>query len=178
MLRVSKRCFSSLHTQTNIRVFPTIPQAACSLSGLKAHAYTMRYAHQKAVFGALELRDQGYMRTLDIEIVYQKLRQIALKGGHSQIQACVNIVLTERGEKPNVRLYDALLLANVDHEYGSAYEASKLLEEMAKEGIAPDSATYHAALKVGVFDWCAARALADGSGSSCASRLPIAATHP
>lgn len=169
MLRVSKQCIPSHHSQTNARTFTTIPQAASWRKGLKVHNYARRYVHQKTVFGALELRDQGYMRTLDIETVYHKLRQIALNGGHSQIQACVSILLTERGEKPNVRLYDALLLANVDHEYGSAHEVCKLLEEMATEGIAPDSATYHAALKVGIQLSCVARASADGSGPGCAS---------
>lgn len=169
MLRVSKRFFSSQHSQTNARIFTTIPQAASWHKGTKVHNYTRRYAHQKTVFGALDLRDQGFMRTLDTETVYHKLRQIALNGGHSQIQACVSILLTERGEKPNVRLYDALLLANVDHEYGSAHEACKLLEEMATEGIAPDSATYHAALKVRIQNLCLARGSANGSGPGCAS---------
>lgn len=88
------------------------------------------------------------MRELEIETAYQKLRQIALEGNYSQIQACVNIMLTVRGEKPNARLYDALLLANMDNEYGSASEISNLLEEMANGGITPNSATYHAVLRV------------------------------
>jgi len=131
-----------------MRIFTTIPRAALRYNAPGAYVFARKYIHQRAVSSALELRDQGFMRELDIQTVYQKLRQIALGGNHSQIQVCVNILLTERGEKPNVRLYDALLLANVDHEYGSASEVSNLLEEMANEGFTPNSATYHAVLKV------------------------------
>lgn len=96
----------------------------------------------------MDLREQIYMRELDIQTAYQKLRQIAIGGNYSHIQACVNVLSAERGEKPNVRLYDALLLANVDHEYGSASETSSLLDEMANAGVPPNAATYHAVLKV------------------------------
>ena len=57
--------------------------------------------------------------------------------------------MRERGQKPNLRLYDALLLANTDNQYGSAREVATILDEIAAEGLTPDSATYHAALRVG-----------------------------
>ena len=107
-----------------------------------------RYVDQEFVPSAGDIRDQGLMRTLDIYHVYQKLRQIALGGIYHQIQACVNILVKERGEKPNTRLYEALLLANADHEHGSASDAASLLEEMNEEGITLDSATYHVVLRV------------------------------
>ena len=95
-----------------------------------------------------DIRDPGLMRTLDIHHVYQNLRQIALRENYHQIHACVNILVKERGETPNTRLYEALLLANADHEHGSASDVARLLEEMTEEGITPDSATYHAILRV------------------------------
>ena len=60
----------------------------------------------------------------------------------------VRILVRERGQKPNLKLYDALLLANTDSQNGSAGEVARILDEIAMEGLVPDSATYHAALKV------------------------------
>lgn len=131
-----------------MRVFTTIPRASLRCNPPGIYVYARNYVHMKSVFSALEMRDQGFIRELDIQSVYRKLRQIALGGNHTQTQACVNILMNERDEKPNVRLYNALLLANVDHENGSASEISDLLEEMANEGFTPNSATYHAVLKV------------------------------
>ena len=88
------------------------------------------------------------MRKLDIGTAYQNLRQIALGAKHIQTRECVRILVEERGEKPNLRLYDALLLANADHEHGSASEAASILEELKSEKLIPDSATYHAILRV------------------------------
>jgi len=143
-----KRCLN-FQRLNDMRILTTIPRAALRCSAPRFCVCPRNYVHQKAVFSALELRDQAFTRELDIQTVYQKLRRLAVGGNHSQIQACVKILFTERGQRPNVRLYEVLLLANVDHEYGSASETSNLLEEMATEGITPDSATYHAVLKVG-----------------------------
>ena len=91
---------------------------------------------------------QNSMRTHDIQTVYHKLRQIALVGNYPVTQACVNILVKERGERPNLRMYEALLLANADHANGSASEVVRILGEMEKVGIKPDAATYHAILRV------------------------------
>lgn len=107
-----------------------------------------RSLHQGPSFSPLEMRTQDCMRKDDIERVYQRLHQTALEGNFPQTQACVNIILKERGEKPNIRLYGALLLASADHEFGSASEATSVFEEMVNEGIIPDSAIYHAVLRV------------------------------
>ena len=95
-----------------------------------------------------ELRDREQLRTVEIGIAYHSLRQIALGANYRQTQECVRILVEERGEKPNLRLYDALLLANADHEHGSASEVARILEEIKNEGLTPDSATYHAILRV------------------------------
>ena len=95
-----------------------------------------------------ELRDQEQLRRVEIGIAYHNLRQVALGANYRQTQECVQILVEERGEKPNLRLYDALLLANADHEHGSASEVARILEEIKNEGLTPDSATYHAILRV------------------------------
>ena len=56
--------------------------------------------------------------------------------------------MEERGQKPDLRLYEALLLANTDNQAGSAGEVARILDEIVVEGLVPDSATYHAALRV------------------------------
>ena len=96
-----------------------------------------------------EIRDQARIRDLDIASAYQELRRSAVKGNYSLTREIVSILVKERGQKPNLRLYDALLLANMDNQDGSAGEVARLLDEIAVEGLTPDSATYHAALKVG-----------------------------
>ena len=102
----------------------------------------------KSSFQSAELRAQEQLRRREIGIAYQNLRQIALGANYRQTQECVRILAEERGEKPNLRLYDALLLANADHEHGSASEVARILEEIKNEGLTPDSATYHAILRV------------------------------
>ena len=102
----------------------------------------------KHPFQSAELREQAQLRRLEIGIAYQYLRQIALRANYRQTQECVRILVEERGEKPNLRLYDTLLLANADHEHGSASEVARILEEMKDKGLTPDSATYHAILRV------------------------------
>lgn len=71
-----------------------------------------------------------------------------MKGDYTHIRDVVKILVKERAQKPNLRLYDALLLANTDHQSGSAGEVARILNEIGMEGLVPDSATYHAALRV------------------------------
>ena len=99
-------------------------------------------------FPITELRGQEQVKRLEIGIAYQNLRHIALGANYRQTQECVQILVEERGEEPNLRLYEALLLANADHEHGSASEVASILEEITNERLTPDSATYHAMLRV------------------------------
>lgn len=89
------------------------------------------------------------MKDLDIPSAYQELRRSTLKGNYTRIQENVKTLVKERGQTPNLRLYDALLLANADAQHGSAGEVARILDEISVEGLTPDSATYHAALRVG-----------------------------
>ena len=89
------------------------------------------------------------MRELDIASAYQELRRSTLKGKYAHVRDSVEILVKERQQKPNLRLYDALLLANTDNEHGSAGEVAGILDKIAVDGLTPDSATYHAALRVG-----------------------------
>ncbi len=80
--------------------------------------------------------------------LYDKLRTFAIKGEEPLVRTIINTLLAERQEKPNLRLYAALILVNVDAAYGSAPVLSRLLDEIKQEGIGIDSGTYHSILKV------------------------------
>ena len=79
---------------------------------------------------------------------YEYLRRASIQGDALRVNALVELLVRDRHEKPNPRLYQALLLANADPYHGSPAEVRRLLREMEDEDIIPDSATYHAVLKV------------------------------
>ncbi|KAF6220610.1 hypothetical protein HO133_003043 [Letharia lupina] len=133
------------HTQSFLTSSRTVPRPLRQPGNLQAQ----RCAYQKPSFVGQHVRDQDRIRHLDITSAYQELRRSTLQGHYAHIRDCVKILVKERGQKPNLRLYDALLLANTDHQYGSAGEVARILDEIAVEGLTPDSATYHAALTVG-----------------------------
>ena len=85
---------------------------------------------------------------LDIPKAYQELRRVALDGNGPLVQQMVQTLVQGRGEKPNARIYEALLLANADEDHGSAAEAARLLDEMTSQGIVAESFIYHAVLRV------------------------------
>ena len=122
-----------------------IPTVASQKTYRRVHTIGQQ---SKAESHFAELGHQERARRLEIGIAYQNLRQIALGANYHHTQQCVRTLVRERGEKPNLRLYEALLLANADHENGSAFEVARILEEIKYEGLTPDSATYHAVLRV------------------------------
>ena len=135
------------HTHTHN--FPARPRTGPLSLYRPADHHIQRCAHWKSFFIGQHVRDQARMRDLDITSTYQELRRLTLKGDYTHIRNSIKTLIQERGQKPNLRLYDALLLANADSQYGSAGEVAKILDEIEVEGLTPDSATYHAALRVG-----------------------------
>ena len=83
--------------------------------------------------------------------LYEQLHKSCIAGDYDRVQKIVRILVRERGERPSTRLYTALVLANTHAEHGSVQQVEMLLEEMVAEGVNPDSATYHAVLKVASF---------------------------
>lgn len=137
-----------------------------------------RCSHWKTDLVTQYALQQDCIRKLDITSAYQELRRIAKKGYYTNIQKCVAILVKERVQKPNLRLYEALLLANTDTRYGSAGEVARILSDIAAEGLAPDSATYHAALRV--WEYSRHGQIGIGlhhTGSCNTSRLSSEATH-
>ena len=85
---------------------------------------------------------------LSIQAIYEELRHASRKANYKHVQRLVKLLVNKLGEKPNQRLYHALILANANPEYGTPREVGSLLLEMVNLDISPDAATYHAALKV------------------------------
>lgn len=92
---------------------------------------------------------KGYVSPgLGISALYNELQHAALKGDFIRTHVLVEALVKERGEEPNIHLYLALILANTSTTHGSPAEVKRLLDEMENEGLVPDSAIYHAVLKV------------------------------
>ena len=90
---------------------------------------------------------------LTTQDAYEELRRASIQADALRVHAVVELLVLHRHEKPNPRLYQALLLANADSYHGSPAEVRRLLREMEDENIMPDASTYHAVLKV----WCTLR---------------------
>ncbi|KAF2089734.1 hypothetical protein K490DRAFT_2346, partial [Saccharata proteae CBS 121410] len=60
----------------------------------------------------------------------------------------VHHLVRYRREQPNLKLYAALMIINVNPEDGSAAAAARLLKEMMDEGLEPNSEICHNCLKV------------------------------
>ncbi|MCJ1393909.1 hypothetical protein MMC18_006785 [Xylographa bjoerkii] len=107
-----------------------------------------RYGYQTAASRNDDNKDGEVLRTISKSAVYEELRKASAKGDFERVQRIVRTLVEERGESPNSRIYTALILANTSPYHGTAAGLVELLEEIAREGIVPDSATYHAVLKV------------------------------
>ncbi|KFZ22906.1 hypothetical protein V502_02619 [Pseudogymnoascus sp. VKM F-4520 (FW-2644)] len=84
---------------------------------------------------------------LSIEELHDVLRTVRDESGSYQKTIdLVQYLIRDRGERPNVRHFDALIRANADAERGSAEEVEGLLKEMDKQGIIGDSGLYHGVL--------------------------------
>jgi hypothetical protein len=82
-------------------------------------------------------------------LLHEKLRALCAKeGSYHKITELVEYLIRERGEKPALVHYDALIRANSDAEFGSAQVVRDLLVEMKEDGIAADNGLYHAVLQV------------------------------
>ncbi|KAL9004319.1 MAG: hypothetical protein Q9188_002861 [Gyalolechia gomerana] len=81
------------------------------------------------------------------EEIYAEMRRASTAGDYPRIREVLKIMIQDRGEKPNRRHFQALLLANISPEHGSAAEVVRILQEMEDESIMLDSALYHAILR-------------------------------
>ncbi|KAI4141266.1 MAG: hypothetical protein L6R39_005433 [Caloplaca ligustica] len=87
-------------------------------------------------------------RELSGEELHDELRKTSAAGVFPRLREALRVLLEDRGEKPGRKHYQALLLVNTSPTLGSAPGVARVLLEMEEAGIALDSATYHAVLKV------------------------------
>ncbi|GAB1318922.1 hypothetical protein MFIFM68171_09132 [Madurella fahalii] len=89
------------------------------------------------------------LRRFTTPVLYETLR--ALRNHHGQgskIRQLVEYLVAERGEQPNVFLYEALVTANWDTATGSAGELADVMKEMQTAGLKPSTGFYHSALRL------------------------------
>ncbi|KAF7194367.1 Protein Rf1, mitochondrial [Pseudocercospora fuligena] len=102
----------------------------------------------KALLASSERQLPQDLEQDETEFIYGRLRAAAARGHAKQCRYFAEYLVKERGEKPNLQIYNALIAVNVHHEDGAAWRVSELLEEMRADGLQPDVGTCHAALKV------------------------------
>ena len=102
----------------------------------------------RVIVDSKERPHRNDLSSVNTELLYHYLRQASRHEDLPQVLELVKELVHVRGEKPNHRLYHATISANASPPNGSAAEVRRLLEDMAKEGLMPDSGIYHAALKV------------------------------
>ena len=80
--------------------------------------------------------------------LYNHMRGAAIDGKYTLCRFISEMLVKERGEKPNIQLYNTLILSNISHADGAAWRVSELLGEMEQDGLQADVGTCHAVLKV------------------------------
>lgn len=137
-------------------------QCSSAAQQFPSRCYQERYLQTgffSARLGARHVRDvadrdpPADYTNLTTQNAYEELRRASVQADALRVYAIAELLVVHRHEKPNPRLYQALLLANADSYHGSPAEVRRLLREMGDEKIMPDAATYHAILKV----WCTLR---------------------
>jgi hypothetical protein len=88
----------------------------------------------------------GALSVVELHDILRTVRDES--GSYQKTINLVQYLIKNRGERPNVRHFDALIRANADAERGSAEEVEGLLKEMDKQGIIGDSSLYHSVLMV------------------------------
>jgi tetratricopeptide (TPR) repeat protein len=73
---------------------------------------------------------------------------LAADGEFADTRYLAEYLVRTRREKPNLQLYRALILSNIDTKHGAAWRVSDLLDEMVAEGLQMDVGICHAVLKV------------------------------
>ena len=92
--------------------------------------------------------ETAYAATPTIYEALRNLRSWPGKGQAQKIRRLVRYLVEDRGERPNIFLYEALVTANWDPATGSADEVAEIYREMRTAGIQPSQAWYHSALRV------------------------------
>nr|POE94405.1 pentatricopeptide repeat-containing protein, mitochondrial [Quercus suber] len=88
------------------------------------------------------------LQQMSVQDLYERIRRLADTGKVDRCRAAVEFLITQRKEKPSLRLYTALIMSNISQHLGSAWQAAEYLKEMQVAGIQADTSICHAILKV------------------------------
>ena len=87
-------------------------------------------------------------RQAEIDALYEELQTSNKKAKYDWAHSTIRKLVEDHHQQPSIQLYVGLILTNTDPRNGSVANVEEVLEEMGREGIVPDSAIYHAILKV------------------------------
>lgn len=85
---------------------------------------------------------------IPVRELYTILRRHAARGSLEEVELLAAYLIKEKGEPPNLKLYSAMILCNINPEKGSAARVTTLYRELEEDGLVPDSVLFHDALKV------------------------------
>ena len=133
----------------SIQSYPTQHENVITSQAAVAKNWRHHLRDAEKTPGRGELGSNGTKKApASLSQLYEDLRRESYNGEFTQAQELVRTLVIERGEKPNVRLYIALIVVNISPRYGSPERVERLLQEMVDEGIQHDSNVFHAVLKV------------------------------
>ncbi|GAP85977.1 putative pentatricopeptide repeat protein [Rosellinia necatrix] len=116
-------------------------------------AYLKRLAKRSPwVPGAVFQDPDAFNATLDkipTRNLYATLKELQnAEDAYVPVTRLVEYLVQERGERPNSALYEGLIKANVDKQYGSAKAAGQLLKEVQSHNMPTTTEFYQALLEV------------------------------
>ncbi|KAL8712006.1 MAG: hypothetical protein Q9220_003702 [cf. Caloplaca sp. 1 TL-2023] len=109
---------------------------------------TAKFDSSRQRHSAFRSRNGREIRDLGKEELDEDLRRASHAGDFPRVREILRILIGEHGQKPDRRHYIALLLSNTNPQHGLPLHIMQVLEEMESEGIAMDSAIYHAIIRV------------------------------
>ncbi|KAF2010497.1 hypothetical protein BU24DRAFT_378551 [Aaosphaeria arxii CBS 175.79] len=84
---------------------------------------------------------------LPTNALYDRLRRDGAAGRYNEVMNIVKILLKDRRERPNVRMYSAILHSFANCQEGTAGKIRKVMEEMVESGVDLDVGACHNALE-------------------------------
>ena len=93
-------------------------------------------------------REEPNWRIESTEALYSLLRIYSVEGRTIDCREIAHILVKEREQKPDLQIYNALILSNINTSEGAAWKVTELLDNMRSDGLQLDVQTCHAVLKV------------------------------
>ena len=122
---------------------PTLQPNAAQYSGQVPHRHA-----RPAPLGHFKKKEETPLVLFSTAELYERLRAEAAKGNHEEVMNIVRILIKDRRERPNTRLYAGILHSFSSPMAGTAGKIRKVLEEMAEVGMDLDAGVCHCVLEV------------------------------